>query len=168
MAENPQNGQNGQPESGEKNNLVKIIVIAAVVVVVLATGIAFGVAKFVLSNTAQVPSKESSKEISNVAKLGASFEAGEFTTNVNSQEGMRFTKVKLVLEVSNEKVKAELENKKPKVEDTILSILRNKTFEELRAPDATDKLKKEVKERINTFLAEGRIENVFFTYFITQ
>jgi flagellar FliL protein len=134
----------------------------------MATGIAFGVAKMVLSTTAQQGGAIENKEASKAAKLGTNYEAGEYLTNINSEGGLRFVKVKIIMELSNEKVKGELENKRPKVDDTIISILRNKSFEEFRQVDATDKLKTELKEKINTFLAEGRVENVFFTYFITQ
>lgn len=170
MADKPQ----AEPKVKEtpepkSNNMIKTVAIVGILVVLMATGIAFGVAKLVLSTTAKPGGATENKEASKVAKLGANYEAGEFLSNINSDGGgLRFAKVKIVLELSNEKVKEELDNKKPKVDDTIISILRNKSFEELRQADATDKLKTELKEKINTFLAEGRVENVFFTYFITQ
>lgn len=169
MAEKPKEEPKVKDVPENKNgSMIKTVVIIGVLVVVMATGIAFGVAKLVLSTTAQPNGAAERKEASNVAMLGSNYEAGEFLTNINSEAGLRFAKVKLVFELSNEKVKEELENKRPKVDDTIISVLRNKSFEELRQVDATDKLKKELKEKVNTFLAEGRVENVFFTYFITQ
>lgn len=168
MAEKPQTDQNVQNGQDNKRSMIKTVAIVGILVVLMATGIAFGVAKLVLSTTAKAGGAVEPKEAGNIAKLGTNYEAGEFLTNINSEGGLRFAKVKMVFELSNEKVKEELENKRPKVDDTVISILRNKSFEELRQVDATDKLKKEVKEKVNAFLAEGRVENVFFTYFITQ
>ena len=169
MADKPQ----AEPKVKEKpeskgNSMIKTVAIVGILVVLMATGIAFGVAKLVLSTTAKSGGATENKEASKVAKLGTNYEAGEFLTNINSEGGLRFVKVKIIMELSNEKVKEELDNKRPKVDDTIISILRNKSFEEFRQVDATDKLKTELKDKINTFLAEGRVENVFFTYFITQ
>lgn len=173
MAENEKDEAKGQkvPNSpGEKNNTVKMVAIIAAVVVILCTGIAFGVAKFVLSTTGGGGGGVKTEGAAAAAGTqGTNFEAGEYTTNINSDDGgLRFAKVKLVFELSNEKLAEELTSKKPKVDDTIIDILRNKSFEELRQVNASPKLKKEIKDKVNLFLAEGRVENVFFTNFITQ
>lgn len=172
MAEKKPNNQDGQvtPATGNGNGgLIKIIVIVGVVVIVVCAGIVYGVTSLVLSSTGQQPAK-AGESTTTSDSLGTSYDAGTFTTNVSAQDGSpaHIVKVKVVFFLNDAKLSAEMDNKKPMIEDFIIKMLRSKSFEELNKPEATDKLKKEIKEKVNTFLATGRVDNVFVTDFITQ
>lgn len=173
MAEKKPNNQDGQgtPAGGNGNGgLIKIIAIVGVVVILVCAGIAYGVSRLVISATGQQSVKAGGGSTSSSESLGTSYDAGTFTTNVSAQDGSpaHIVKVKIVLFLNDAKLSTEMDNKKPMIEDFIIKMLRGKSFEELNKPDSADKLKKEIKEKVNTFLATGRVDNVFITDFITQ
>ena len=62
----------------------------------------------------------------------------------------------------------ELDSKVDILRDTIITILSDKTFEEIQTTRGKQKLKEEILARINEFLVDGRIVNVFFTDFVVQ
>lgn len=154
------------PKSGLN---IKLIAIVAVLVVVLAMGMAYGVAKLVMSSIApstttgqgQVGDKSSTE-------VGALFDVGEYVANISSESGPRIVKVKITFDLTDETMNEEITSKLPKVQDTILTILRSKTAEEVQDPKTTQQLKDEIKDKTNEFITKGRISNVYFTYFILQ
>ncbi|HEX3032842.1 MAG TPA: flagellar basal body-associated FliL family protein [Bacillota bacterium] len=172
MAEKKQNNQEGQAEPAANGNsgLIKIIAIVGVVVILVCAGIAYGVSRLVISATGQQVVNKGGEGSTTSASLGTSYDVGTFTTNIAGQDGSptHIVKVKVVLFLNDAKLSEEMDNKKPMVEDFIIKMLRGKTYEELNKPDSTDKLRKEIREKVNTFLATGRVENVFITDFITQ
>ncbi|HEX3031923.1 MAG TPA: flagellar basal body-associated FliL family protein [Bacillota bacterium] len=170
MADKKQNGQEGQPAPAAGNGnkgLIKIIAIVGVLVVLFCAGIAYGVSQLVISATSKGGAEHGSEEKGNTAALGTSFEVGTFTTNIGP-DGAHIAKVKLVFALSDEKLTEEVTNKKAKIDDAVIKILRAKSFDDLRKINSTDKLKVEIKDKVNTFLASGRVDDVFITDFITQ
>lgn len=100
--------------------------------------------------------------------VGPVYEMDRFIVNLLSQSGRRYLKVTLNLEMDSEGLIAELETKKPAVQDTIISILSSKTIEEISTVKGKEKLKEEIVGRLNEFLVDGKVQNVFFTQFVVQ
>jgi len=154
----------------EKSINLKLIAIIGVAVVLLSVGLAFGVTTMILSKVKPEGGGKANTQVTST-EVGALVDIGEFTSNLASDGGSRFIKVKVVLGLSEdeEKLKAEVSQEKlPKIQDTIINLLRSKTAEELSEADAADKLKVQIKDKINEFLTKGRVGDVYFTYLVIQ
>lgn len=149
-------------------NTAKMI-IAGVVLIVVMAATSFGVAMFAIKS---VPKGDVAKgDGASKAKsesIGTTFDAGEFITNLASEGGRSFIKVKIVLAFLDPKVQEELTNKTPEVQHTINSTLRQQTPEALSEPKGMEKLAGTLKKNINALLVKGNVTNVYFTSFVVQ
>ena len=157
-----------EAKAGVNPNTIKLI-IAGVVLIILAAGISFGVATFAMKNVAQPQEKGDGYGKVKTEKLEATFDAGEFITNIKDKSSSnRFLKLRIVLELPDKNVEEEIKNKIPQVQSVIITELRSQSVEQLMADNATVKLSEELKKRINELLLKGNINNVYFTSFLVQ
>src|SRR5574341_947600 len=83
------------------------------------------------------------------AKFGRTVSLDSVVVNVAQTEGRRFLKATVQLEVpEEEKVVKEVEARKPQILDLVISTLAKKTLAELTSPEALDRLRSEIQERI--------------------
>ena len=106
---------------------------------------------------------------SNLLSIGPMYPLDQFIINLlASGGGKRYLKTSIALELSIAEMQVELDNKRNVLRDTVITILSSKTFEEVQTAKGKQKLKEELMERLNEFLADGRIMNIFFTEFVVQ
>lgn len=106
---------------------------------------------------------------SNYLNIGPLYQMSEpFIVNLVTQSGRRYLKTSITLELSNEKLQKEVEAKSTIIQDSIIEILSSKSIEEIATTKGKDRLKDEIVNRINSFLIDGYIKNVFFTEFVIQ
>jgi hypothetical protein len=67
-----------------------------------------------------------------------------------------------------DKFKQELEEKRPIIDDTMITLLSSKTFEEIYSAAGKEQLKKELMALLNSRMPEYRIIFVYFTEFTVQ
>ncbi|CRF41006.1 flagellar basal body-associated protein FliL [Helicobacter ailurogastricus] len=91
-----------------------------------------------------------------------------FVVNLITQNGRRYLKTSITLELSDAKLLAEVKNKETAIKDTIIEILSSKSIEEISTLKGKNKLKEEIRSNINSFLIDGFVKNVFFTEFVVQ
>lgn len=123
------------------------------------------------ANTAALAQKKSNTDgrSSNYLNIGPLYQMPEpFIVNLVTQSGRRYLKTSITLELSNEKLQKEVEAKSTIIEDSIIEILSSKSIEEIATTKGKDRLKDEIVSRINSFLIDGYIKNVFFTEFVIQ
>ena len=146
----------------KKKPIVKIIIIAVVVLVVVAGGVAGGLYYFgkagVAHKTAAPPPPA----------IGALWPMEPFIVNLLDNQGERYLKIIMQLEVSNQLVVAELEQLKPKLRDNVLDLLTAKTYSELMDMGGKQRLRDEVAIRVNSYLTKGKVVKVYFTDFVIQ
>lgn len=151
-----------------KGNLFKILIIILLVAVLLGGGVFGGY--FVA--TKMKPTTTTVIKIDKVLNP-KSFSLGEdFLVNLKSDKSSGFLKTKIYIGYDGEskdhkELPAELEEKKPMMRDAVNAILRSKKTEDF---DGTKdaQLKKEIKDKINTLLTKGKIEDVYFYEIIVQ
>jgi flagellar FliL protein len=94
-----------------------------------------------------------------------------FLVNLADTEAFRYLRVTIRLAVIN-RTKAEniaaTEVMMSKTRDAILDILSSKTSSEIISTEGKESLKLEIKERLNSFLPGGPVQDVFFTDFVVQ
>ena len=96
-----------------------------------------------------------------------------FTVNLMTQTGKRYLKTSMQFELDKDEIKAnatkmELDKKLPMVKDTIIEILSSKSLEDVAADKGKNRVKDEIVKRINEFLIDGQVSDVFFVEFVVS
>jgi flagellar protein FliL len=89
-----------------------------------------------------------------------------FTVNLAQGDGpRRFVRLDAVLKMSDDAKAPEFEARKPQIRDTIISILNTKRADDLLKKEGKSSLKEEIKSSINSFLVDGKVEDVYYISF---
>ncbi len=100
--------------------------------------------------------------------IGSLWPMDPFIVNLRDNNGERYLKVVLQLEVSQPAVVAELDLLKPKLRDSTLDLLGAKSYQELQDLSGKAKLREDIMIRLNSFLTSGKIVRIYFTEFVIQ
>ncbi|WP_353683472.1 flagellar basal body-associated protein FliL [Thermodesulfovibrio sp. 3907-1M] len=148
-----------QPEKPKKKSKLPLIIIAALVLIAGAAAAYF----FILGKGDQHTKSATSKE-----SQGVNFALEPFVVNLMDQGGTKYLKVTVQLELSQAKLAEEAKSKTPQIRDAIITLLTNKTSDELITPEGKLLLKDEIKQRVNQILGENTVTNVYLTDFVMQ
>jgi flagellar protein FliL len=89
-----------------------------------------------------------------------------FTVNLAQGEGpRRYVRLDAVLKMSDDAKAPEFEARKPQIRDTIISILNTKRADDLLKKEGKSFLKEEIKASINSFLVDGKVEDIYYISF---
>ncbi|WP_394989261.1 flagellar basal body-associated protein FliL [uncultured Helicobacter sp.] len=169
----------------KKNKAILFIIIGMVVVFLLLVGILVAVL-MTSGNNHQEPQAapttqqeaQPQKTVVNVGtsvsarasdygKMGPLFPiADEFKVNLLTQTGKKILLTKISLELDKPESQPEIETKLPVLCDAIIEILSSKSFEEVATTKGKNRVKDEIVQRLNEFLIDGSIKNVYFTSFL--
>ncbi len=157
-------------KSGGKKKL--FIIIGAVLVVLLIGG-GFGTWWFLLRDKPDADKKDPSQQVvvpvvGQPAAIGPMVNIEEFIVNIISGDAAHYVKASLTVELTNEQVKTEVEQRMPQMRDAILLLISNKTYEELQDLQGKKQLKAELLSTVNSFLQTGKVVSIYFTNFVVQ
>jgi len=97
------------------------------------------------------------------------FFLGDFTTNMASHDRAgKFVRVEVRLKMSDEDLADELKEKNIVLRDAVIEAMSLKRFSQVSTQKGKVALKEDIKTRLNGILAEGDVEEVYFTKFIVQ
>ena len=163
MADKKKEEQEGGKKSGGKLGLI----IAAVVL--LAAGIGAG-AYFMGSKGALPGAGGAAAHSSNMASdaIGPMIEIEPFIVNILDNDGTRYLKAALTLEVETAAGRQEVIERMPQLRDAILLVTGNKTFDELNDLQGKLQLRAELLGRVNEILKRDRVRRIYFTEFVVQ
>lgn len=148
----------------KKKAPIKLIVIILVALLVVGGGVAGGLYFF-----GHKGGNEKKAEEKPAAPLvGPLWSLDPFIVNLADNQGERYLKVVMQLELSDPAITADVEVLKPKIRDNILDLLSAKTYADLTDQVGKQRLRDEIALRVNSFLAKGKIVNVYFTEFVVQ
>lgn len=178
MAEEKENQEAESNEEGKKSNLM-IIIIGGFLVLLLVIG---GILAFILAGgseeqpdmTTQVSNENSDQQQRVTSRrksslnVGPMLEMDTFIVNLLSENGRRYLKVKVNLELEDEELQEEVNTKIPVLRDIIIRISSSKTLEEVSTEKGKEKFKDQIVTEINQNLKDGKVNNVFFTDFVIQ
>ena len=147
-------------EGGKKGLPLPMIIIAVVAVIAM-------VGTFVIGKS--VAAKGTTPEKKKVEK-GPIMTLDEFLVNLADPSGDHFLKVTVGIELNKEKGKTpeSLKEQVAPIRDAVLTSLTSKTRDEVTPIAGREKLKAEIKKKINEALGEDDVQNVYFTNFVTQ
>jgi flagellar FliL protein len=184
VAEETENKEEEKKEEKKSNPMM--IIVAGVLVLLLIIG---GVLAFLISGgdeeegavptaqqsgggdvegdksrptTLKSPRKKSSLEV------GPMYEMEQFIVNLMSENGRRYLKIKVNLELEDEAMMEEITMKLPVLRDTIIRIASSKTLEEISTLKGKDGLKDQIVYEVNGHIKDGKINNIYFTDFVVQ
>ncbi len=87
---------------------------------------------------------------------------------LNLSEPGRFVKLTVHLEVKNEKIQQYVNNRMPKIRDSIITLVSSKSADVLATPEGKFQLKDELLLRVNQAVEKDLIKNIYFTEFVIQ
>lgn len=108
---------------------------------------------------------QSHEKAAPVEKPGPVYETKEYIVNLSGAPN-RFIKTQFALELSNEKAKIEIEEKKHMLQDMVIMLLSRQSLEELSTAEGKEKLKNDMINAINEFLKEGKAHKVYILQII--
>lgn len=158
-AEGAEEGEGG---GAQKRKLpLKLIIIAAGGLVVLGGG-GFGAYMFL--------GKSNHDKEAAAVKPAAFIDLPEVLVNLSNPNGERtqYLKVKVVLEVPDQKLMAQIQPIMPRVMDTFQTYLRELRPTDLDGSAGLYRLKEELTRRVNTAIAPNRVNAVLFKEIVVQ
>ncbi|NPA11054.1 MAG: flagellar basal body-associated protein FliL [Epsilonproteobacteria bacterium] len=174
MAEEKENQEEAQEEKKEGGSS-KLLLIVIVVLLLLLLIIGGLVAYFLLSGGEDNPEEQQQqkvekkkKKVSDMTEVGPIYPLDQFIVNLVSNNANRYLKCKIDLELDAPELQQEIDKKLPAIRDLIIRILSSKTVEEIQTAKGKEKLKEEIKRKINEMLTTGEIRHVYFTEFVIQ
>lgn len=163
-------------KKAKSGNLVVIILIVLIVLLIGIFGLVAYLAFFSSDSSAEegtdkqvVEEQQTDKKKPQTAdsgEVGVIFPLDAFTANLLSENGSRYLKCTMELEQNIPTLTPELEGKKGKIRDIIIGVLSSKTYEEISTTKGKQRLKDEIKDKINAILNDGFIKNIYFTDFV--
>ncbi len=146
----------------EKKGGKKVLFLIPVLVSLLAG--AWGGAYFFLLKK---PKKESEEKVT-PSQVGVMVDLGVFTINLADKGTDAYARVAITIELSNEKVKLEVDKRMPIIKDAVIDVISSKTSDFVRTPEGRESLRLELIKRLNIILVEGGVRNIYFTEFVVQ
>jgi flagellar basal body-associated protein FliL len=144
----------------EGSNL-KVFILMGILMIIIAAGTSF------MFMTYMSTSAENTDNEVNEKKVGPTYPLGEFVVNLSLDSSYKYLKADIVVSANSDKVKDELESRNPQIRDSIISILRKQSLEDIREPSA-EVIKNQIKGKLNQLLNSGQIDNVWFTQLVVQ
>jgi flagellar FliL protein len=161
MAEEVKEGAEQEEKKGKKGGKKKLILFLLIGILVL--GIAGGVVMFLGGKKG-----EKGKEKEKKPEKTFFVTLDPIVINLMDPTGKRYLQIQISLEVGDKKMEDEIKEKEPIIKDIIISVIGEKTVDDVLAPNAKEEIKKELKEKINQALGEDVILNIYILQYIVE
>ncbi len=160
-------------EAGTGSNKKKLFMIIGVVVLVLLIAGGVGAWFFLKEKPVSEDEKNPAQNVpvpalDQQSQIGPMVNIDEFVVNIISGDAAHYVKASLTVELTNEDVKLEVEQRMPQMRDAVLLLISNKTYEELQDLQGKKQLKAELSNKMNSFLITGKVISIYFTNFVVQ
>lgn len=173
--EEKEESKEGEQKGKKSPTLLIIIVVVAVLLIVaialfafLLTGSEESAGGSAPAAKGQAMQREGSARNPDMTNIGPMVEMEDFTVNLLNENGKRYLRTKINLELDSEDLMPEIDKKIPVLRDIIIQILASKQVEEITTKDGKERLKDELVKAVNRALIDGQIKNVYFTTFVIQ
>jgi len=162
---------------GSSNIMSKklIIILAAVVVLMMLMmgGIFFMMWSKVSSMEGQMtPKEEPQAQQAETAEeelvVKPIFPLNSFIVNLAGENGKRYLKIKMDLEIQKEELNDSIRQRIPQIRDSIMMILTSKRYEDVKDTEGKIALRQDIQNQVNSFFKEPCVSNIFFTDFVIQ
>lgn len=161
-------------EKTSKGKMRKLWIIIAALVLSAAGGLFWGIsyfkgARFVFELQEEVPEQEVKEYSSEKNKpVKVTFALDPFLVNLADRENVRFLKTSFKLGLAEEPDERNVENTVAAIRDSIITLLSSKTAEQVLTPQGKDKLRKQVRSRVNAVSPGFEVVEVYIVDFVVQ
>ncbi len=100
--------------------------------------------------------------------MGSMVKMDSFIVNILDDQGSRYLKATITLELSSEEAAEEIGIRDAQIRDAILLLIGSKTLNELSDLQGKLQLRADLVGRINSFLTTGKVRKIYFTEFVVQ
>lgn len=154
---------------GSKTVLIIIIVGFVLFMAIAGAGFYILMQKMPASATKSVKAGETvtGKEKPSDA-IGPIHSLNTFVVNLADSGGKRFLRVKMSLELRDQKTAEQVKKQLPRIQDKILTILSTKKFQDISTVKGKSDLRAEIAATIDTLFSKGAVTNVYFTEFVIE
>lgn len=101
-------------------------------------------------------------------KMGPIYRFEPIIVNLNEEGARRYLKVSLNLELNSSEVIKEIELLKPRLLDSLITLLSNKTLKDIEGAKDKENLRREIVGELNRHLNTGMVINAYFIEFMIQ
>lgn len=164
-SQDDENETESAEEPQKKGSKLKLIIILIVVLVLLGGGGAASYFFFFKAKSQTADKKQDAKP-----QVAVFLPMDPFIVNLIDNEGERYLKVVMQLELSDQLMLEDVKKINPKIRDAILELLAAKTYKEMIDPLGKQKLRDEITMRLNLIInsPKGKVVKVYFTEFVIQ
>lgn len=128
----------------------RIIIIAAVVLLAVGGGAAYLFLK--PAHPAKHDQSAEGETASDEKVATTIVDIGDFVTNLILEEGDRYLKIKLAVEVSKPELEIKIKARDAEIKHTIITLLSSKRPSDLNSPEGKEKLMKEIQTQLEFVL----------------
>jgi len=163
-------------EKAGSGNVKLVIIMFVLSIVTMAAGAAGGYLFITKTKGIPVNTMNTNNILNNTNEEGT--KASEFTValkeefllNLADEGGKRLIKAKISVGYDNKKLTKEISEEKTVdiMRDIINTVLRAKKAEDFKDEKSINGVKKEILERINQVLKDGKVSNIYFPQIIVQ
>lgn len=150
-----------QPQAKKKAPMLKWIIIISIVLILVIGGAGAGYYFFMKAPAKKAP-------VQSAPLIGTVYPMDPFIINLQDNQGERYLKLIMQLEISDPLGVKELDLLKPKMRDNILDLLSAKTYKELMDVGGKQRLREEIMMRLNSIVTTSKITKIYFTEFVVQ
>lgn len=156
-------------------NKIRSLAIFSILVIMLAVLLAYAVSNSAFNFKGNTLKQKQKVGMGYVRKGRVEYKSpdvfflGDFTTNMatNDRAG-KFVRVEVRLKMSDTDLVDELQDKNIVLRDAVIEAMSLKRFSQVSTAKGKMALKEDIKTRLNAILADGDINEVYFTKFIVQ
>jgi flagellar FliL protein len=91
-----------------------------------------------------------------------------FAINLGGDDGRRYLRLVLALDVKDEKAKAEIDKRLPHLRNLLIFLLSSKSFADINSTQGKYQLQAEISKALNETLGAPLVRKIYFTDFIVQ
>lgn len=144
------------------------IFLAPLVILVLAGGLMYILKPPFLADL--LPNQVGAKREKDPPKKEKNFiyKMDPLIVNLADKEALHYLKIRIELESMEEKPNEEFEKRIPQIRDHILLLLSTKERTVLMDAEGKNKLRGEIREKVNQLLRNFKIKEIYFTEFLIQ
>ena len=151
--------------------LIIILSAAAFLIILMMGGLFFMMWSKISSIESQSVAQEEPEQVEVVGEepeVKPIFPLNSFIVNLAGENGKRYLKIKMDLEIAKEELNDDIRQRIPQIRDSIMMILTSKRYEDIKDTAGKIALRQDIQKQVNAFFKEPCVSNVYFTDFVIQ
>lgn len=152
------------PPAPPRGKFKKILVLA-LITVMLAVG---GLLAYLLFSDDPDPAGTPSQAATAPPGVKAILSLEPFLVNLADRDSRRYLKLKLDLELSQEKSVKDLEKSLSPIRDAVILLLSSKAYNDIATVEGKRQLKDDIQQKLAAIPGGRQVTNIYFTEFVAQ